>query len=52
MLAEQAHVDMNTAYALMRDFSRATGIHLLETAHRILDRKISAAQLMSGTVPE
>lgn len=52
MLAEQAQVDMNSAYALMREFSRSTGLHLLETARRILDRRISAAEVMSSIRPE
>lgn len=47
MLAEQAQVDMNAAYSLMRDFSRVSGTHLLETARGIIDRRISAAHMTS-----
>ena len=45
MIAEQASTDMNSAYNLMRNFSRITGEHLVDVARKTLARKISAAQM-------
>lgn len=45
MLAEQDYTDMNRAYALMRDYSRATGSHLIDTAERVTRRELTAAQM-------
>lgn len=45
MLAEQDGTDMNTAYGLMRDYSRASGFHLIETAERVIRRDLTAVAI-------
>lgn len=45
MLAEQDGTDMNTAYGLMRDYSRASGFHLIETAERVIRRNLTAVAI-------
>lgn len=42
MLAEQDHTDMNSAYTLMRDYSRASRSHLIDTAERVIRRELTA----------
>jgi len=49
MLAEQADLDMNAAYTLMRDYSRAEATHVIDTAERVLNRAITA-QDMRATI--
>ncbi len=43
MVAQQAETDMNSAYAMIRDYSRANGRHLIDTAMQVIDRNISAS---------
>ena len=45
MLAEQDNSDMNSAYNLMRDYSRASGSHLIETAERVIGGKLTAGNM-------
>ena len=45
MLAEQDNTDMNSAYNLMRDYSRVSGSHLIDTAERVTRRELSAASM-------
>lgn len=45
MLAEQDNTDMNSAYNLMRDYSRVSGSHLIDTAERVTRRELSAARM-------
>lgn len=47
MLAEQDGSDMNSAYNLMRDYSRAGGRHLIHTAERVISRELTAKSLRS-----
>lgn len=45
MLAEQDGTDMNSAYTLMRDYSRSSGSHLIDTAERVIRREFTAASM-------
>ena len=45
MLTEQEKSDMNSAYNLMRDYSRASGAHLIDTAERVIRRELTAANM-------
>lgn len=45
MLAEQDNSDMNSAYNLMRDYSRASNSHLIDTAERVIRRELTASDL-------
>jgi len=47
MLAEQSGSDMNDAYGLMRDYSRANGHHVIDTAQRVIRRELTAKTLRS-----
>ena len=48
MLAEQGLMDMNAAYSLMRDYSRASAAHLLDTAERVLGREITVQEMRAS----
>lgn len=48
MLAEQGDLDMNAAYSLMRDYSRAEATHLIDTAERVLGRVITAQDMRAS----
>lgn len=45
MIAEQDGTDMNSAYDLIRDYSRASGSHLIDAAERVIRREITASTL-------
>lgn len=45
MLAEQEETDMNGAYNLLRDYSRAYGAHLIDTAERVITRELTAERM-------
>jgi len=50
MLAEQDNSDMNTAYTLMRNYSKASDTHLVATAELVTRRKITAATMRAAVV--
>jgi len=45
IIAEQSGTDMNDAYGLMRDYSRASGSHLIDTAERVICRELTAVSM-------
>lgn len=51
MLAEQDKTNLNAAYNLLRDYSRASRSLLIDTAERVINREITARQMreVSGT---
>jgi transcriptional regulator with GAF, ATPase, and Fis domain len=45
VLAERAHVDVGTAFTLIRDYSRAGHHLLLDTAEAVIEGRVSVAEL-------
>jgi transcriptional regulator with GAF, ATPase, and Fis domain len=49
VLAEQLHVEMDVAFELLRGFARTHNRRLADVARDLLEARISASQLTSGT---
>ena len=49
LLAESGHVDMNTAFSALRDYSRSHGLKLSTVAESLIRRELSSGVVLAGT---